>query len=132
MAIKISSATVIDNYERALSKYSTTTINTTTVNTLNLQTATVWEVTLAASPVIINFSNPPSSGQFFSCMLIIKQDATGGRLLSTVDGIGFDAIWTDGQAAVLSTAANAIDVLSFFTVNGGGTWYGSFVGAAMS
>lgn len=55
--------------------------------------------------------------------LYIAQDATGGRTITwpTVK-------WAGGVAPVISTAANAIDIYTFFTMDGGTTWFGNQAG----
>lgn len=67
------------------------------------QTSTV---TLGGNRVLANPTGLVAGGYY---TLIVKQDATGGRTLSY--GTAFK--WAGGTAFVLSTAANAIDVLNF-------------------
>lgn len=64
--------------------------------------------------------NPPSGLAVGTYMLLVKQDAIGGRLL------GWSAVfkWPGGTAPVLSTAANAVDIFSFFC--DGAVLYGSY------
>ena len=88
--------------------------------TLDLGTANVFTVTLTDSTTALAFSNPPSSGVSFSITLIVKQDATGNRLLTYPVSCKF----TDGVEPVLATAANRTDVITFFTVDGGTTFFG--------
>jgi len=88
--------------------------------TLDLSTANVFTVTLTASTTALAFSNLPASGASFSVTLIVKQDATGNRLLTYPASCKF----TDSVSPVLATAANRTDVITFFTVDGGTTFYG--------
>lgn len=62
----------------------------------------------------------------YTLVLYLKQDGTGNR---TVDWSTQTVRWAqgDGIAAggpTLTTAANAVDVVSFTTFDGGATWYG--------
>jgi len=66
----------------------------------------------------------------YTIVLYLKQDGTGSR---TVDWSNQTIRWAvgDGIAAggpTLSTTANAVDVLSFSTFDGGATWYGFIAG----
>jgi hypothetical protein len=88
--------------------------------TLDLSTANVFQVTLTASTTALAFSNPPSSGVSLSITLIVVQDATGGRLLTYPASCKF----TDAVNPVLSTTGNRTDVITFFTVDGGTTYFG--------
>ncbi|MGC8711059.1 MAG: hypothetical protein ACP5RH_01580 [Leptodesmis sp.] len=65
----------------------------------------VFRVTLAGNRTLANPTNL-SDGQ--TLVFMIKQDATGGRTLSY--GTAYD--WPGGAAPTLSTAANAIDVVT--------------------
>jgi hypothetical protein len=40
--------------------------------------------------------------------------------------------WPGGVAPTLTTAANAVDMLSFITTDGGATWYGKLEGLNIS
>lgn len=98
----------------------------TTATTLNLSEANIFDVTLGGN-VTFTFSNPPASGTAVSATVILRQDATGGRTATFTN-----AEYTDAVAPVLTTTANKVDVLSFFTVNGGTRYFGSFVMANLT
>ncbi len=66
------------------------------------------------------FSNPPATGRAGSFTLILKQDSTGGWLPTWPGSVA----WEGGSPPTFSTAIDAIDVVSFFTVNAGSTWFG--------
>ena len=57
-----------------------------------------------------NFKNL-ATGQ--TCMLVIKQDATGSRTATFTEEDSTAILFPGGQPT-LSTAANAVDVLTFF------------------
>jgi len=88
--------------------------------TLDLSTANVFTVTLTTSTTALAFSNSPISGVSFSITLIVKQDATGGRLLTYPASCKF----TDSVSPVLATTGLRTDVITFFTVDGGTTFFG--------
>jgi hypothetical protein len=88
--------------------------------TIDTSTANIFDVTLGAN-VTFSFSNAPASGTSRNCTIILRQDANGNRTASFTNGK-----YTDGSAPVLSTGSNQIDVLTFFTVNGGSFWFGTY------
>lgn len=106
-------------------KVVTTTISGATAN-IDVSAASIYDITLAASTTI-TFTNSPPSGKAQTLLLILRQDATGSRTCAVTN-----AKYTDGTAPVLSTGANDIDVVSYFTVDGGSNWFGSFVMANLS
>ena len=88
--------------------------------TCNLSTANVFDLTLTSSSTALAFSNPPASGLAFSFTVIVRQDATGNRALTYPASVKF----TDSVTPVLATGASKVDVLTFFTVDGGTTYFG--------
>lgn len=94
------------------------------VLTLKLENGNVFEVTLTENVTTTNLTNPPASGKAGYFTLILKQDATGGRTITFPATVK----WSNGVAPSLSTAANALDILTFMTVNGGTTWCGFLSG----
>lgn len=96
--------------------------NTGSTETIDLEGGNVHTATLDAN-CTFTFSNPTASGDACSFTLILKQDATGSRAVTWPASVD----WAGGVAPTLSTAANAVDILGFTTVDGGVTWYG-FVG----
>lgn len=59
--------------------------------------------------------------------LYVIQDGTGSRTVTWPASVR----WSGG-APTISTAANAVDILVFETIDGGTTWYGSLVGTNFS
>lgn len=104
---------------------TTATVNTSTYN-LDTSLTNIFDITLSAN-VTFTFTNPPSSGTSRSVTVILRQDATGSRTASFTN-----AKYSDGITPVLSTGANQVDVLTFFTVNGGTFWFGTFAMANVS
>lgn len=79
----------------------------------------VCSVTLTDNRTLANPTNTVDGATY---ILIVKQDATGGRTLS----FGSNFKWAGGTAPTLSTDANAVDVISF--VCSGTDLLGVFVG----
>lgn len=104
---------------------TTATVSTSTYN-IDLSLSNIFSFTLAAN-CTFTFTNPPSAGTSALATIIIKQDATGNRTASFTS-----AKYTDGSAPVLSTGANQTDVLTFFTVDGGTSYFGTFAMANVS
>lgn len=96
--------------------------NMGSTETFDLDTAIVHEGTLDAN-CTFTFSNPPGSGKCGQLMLVLNQDATGSRTVTWPSSVK----WASGSAPTLSTGAGDIDILAFFTVDGGTTWYGSLL-----
>ncbi len=53
-------------------------------------------------------------------VLELAQDGSGGRLVTWPASV----VWPGGTTPTLSTAAAAVDIFTFFSRNGGTTWYG--------
>jgi len=101
------------------------TVSAATHN-IDLSLANVFYFVLAAN-VTFTFTNPPAANFSKPATIILEQDATGSRL-ATFTG----ARYTDGTAPILSTGANQIDVLTFFSINGGSFYFGTFAMANVS
>jgi hypothetical protein len=86
--------------------------------TINTGTSTIKSYTLTGN-ITINNNNFTPSAAGTSLTLILQQDATGNRTLTS-------NILFAGGSKTLSTAPNAIDVLALFTPDGT-TYYGSLV-----
>jgi hypothetical protein len=101
--------------------------NRTGATAINLANGNVFSVTLTGNVTFTFPTTPASTACSFG--LYIKQDGTGGR---TVTWPTSSVKWAGGAAPSLSTAANALDILVFETIDGGTTWYGSLVGLAFA
>lgn len=80
-------------------------------------------ITLNSAACTFTFTTV-TSGREIWMLLVLIQDATGGRLVTwpTIK-------WAGGVGApTLSTPANAVDRVLVTTYNGGTTWYGDVVG----
>lgn len=93
--------------------------NATGATTVDAANGAVQILTLTGNATFTLAAVAP--GAAVTLTLILKQDATGGRTVTwppTVD-------WGGGSAPTLSTAGDADDIVTLFTVDGGTTkWFG--------
>jgi hypothetical protein len=102
------------------------TIATSTYN-IDLSLANIFDLTLGTN-VTVTFTNSPASGTTRPITLIVRQPAASPGKTLTVTG----AQYTDGTAPILSTGANQKDVLSYWSIDGGTTYFGTFAMANVS
>ena len=100
----------------AQQNFSLATLTDAATISWNLNTAQVATVTLAGSRTLANPTNMVAGGTY---VLIVKQNASGNNTL----GYSSAYKWADASTPVLSTAANAVDVLTF--VSDGTNMYGT-------
>lgn len=101
--------------------------NVTSNTSLDLSTSNVFDITLEANNIVLTFTNSPAAGSAASATVILRQDTVGTRFATFTN-----SIYTDGIAPLLSTDGSAIDVLSFFTTDGGTSFFGAQTMAAVS
>lgn len=102
------------------------TISTSTYN-LDLSLANIFDITLGTN-VTITFTNPVASGFTRPITLIVRQPSSSpGKTLTVTN-----AYYTDGVTPILSTGANNIDVLTYWSINGGTFYFGTFAMANVS
>ena len=105
---------------------NTVTASGATQTLPDVTTATMHKVTLTANCTIT--LPAPGAGKSFTVELV--QDATGGRTVTWATPSG--AIkWPGGTVPTISSAANAIDVITFVSI-GGTNWYGFVAGQAFA
>lgn len=86
--------------------------------TLDLTTANTFSVSLNQNITTLNINNPQaSSAHGFS--IIFTADGT----LRTITWPG-SVKWAGGTAPTMTATAGKVDILTFFTVDGGTNWYG--------
>ena len=85
--------------------------------TLDLAAANTFFMVATSNISGITLSNLPASGTAAYATFRIKQDGTGGRTIT----LGSAYKTSQGVPVALSTAANAVDVITFFTIDGGTT-----------
>ena len=93
---------------------------TTSTYSIDLSQGNIFDLTANAN-ITFTFTNPPPAGTLMTSTIILRQDVVGGRLCTFAN-----AKYTDGYAPVLTTIPSKADVLTFFTVNSGITYFGSF------
>ena len=122
MATTIDGTTGVSTSNLVLSGYYTESVvaigNSGTTKTLSLASGTFQTVTLTGN---CTFTMPTATaGQSF--ILIVSQDATGGRTAT------FTSVkWPGGTAPTITATASAVDIISF--VANGSVWYGTFTQA---
>ena len=99
-----------------------------TGSTETFDALTGWHsATLDSATVTATFTGA-TSGLVAAMVLELAQDGTGGRLVTWPGSV----VWPGGIAPTLSTAAGAVDILTFFSRDGGTTWYGFLAGGGGS
>ena len=118
----------ITNSAFAAYREKVTTVGTVSTSTYDIDTnlSNIFDITLGTN-VTFTFTNPPSSGFSKPAVIILRQDGTGNRTATFTN-----AKYTEGQLPTLSTGAADIDVLTFFTVDAGTSWFGTFAMANVS
>ncbi len=104
------------------------TVGTVSASTYNIDTSlsNIFDITLGNN-VTFTFTNPPASGYSRPVVIVLRQDGSGNRTATFTN-----AKYTEGQTPTLSTGASDIDVLTFFTVDAGSSWFGTFAMANVS
>jgi len=93
------------------------------VVTLDLTTGNSFATTLTENITTVTLSNPPASGTFGQLTWFITQDGGGGAYTVTFPG---SVSWPGGTAPTISTANDAVDIVTLMTNDGGTTWRGNF------
>jgi hypothetical protein len=94
--------------------------NTNGANTVNLQDSNFFRHVMTAS-VEYTFINAPASGTAQQFSLLLIQDNNGSRTPTFANTI----YWAGGSAPPATTAANARDLWTFITYDGGSTYWGT-------
>ena len=114
----IGSRTAADRYTTFIGQaYSpTSTLTSSASITPNFKFGNTFKVTLAHSGALANPINPKDGATY---TIIVTQDGTGSRTMS----FGANYKWAGGTAPTLSTAAGAVDILTF--ISDGTNMYGT-------
>ena len=120
MAYKINSTSVIDDSSRAVNMGELVNAvgNTGTAATINLANGNFVTATLTDN-CTFTFSNPATGASSFT--LFLTNDGTAGRSITWPVSVK----WPNATTPVRTTTASKTDVYTFFSPNGGTTWYGS-------
>ena len=116
----ISNTTITQPIFKSYREYQAVSSGVTGATNLDLSTSNIFQLTLSGATTI-TFTNPPTSAQIFSFTVIVIQDATGGRTIAWPTGTKYSG----GVVPPSTTTANAVDVWSFMTYNGGTTYIAS-------
>ena len=94
--------------------------------TLDLTIGNVFQHTASGGNVTFTFSNPPASGTSGAFTLKWIQDSSDRTATwpTEVD-------WAGATAPTLTSGSAKVDIFTFFTVDGGTTWYGFIAGQDM-
>ena len=94
--------------------------NTSTANTIDVSNSNWFRHTLTGNTTL-TFANTTSNGTSQLITVILIQDATGGRGVTWANTI----YWAGGLIPPATTNANARDVWTFVTIDGGSTFLGT-------
>lgn len=117
-SLQVDGASTLKSLREGLQAHS----STGSTETIDLANGTVHSATLDANCTFTFTGTAASVACSFT--LVLKQDATGNRTATWPAAVK----WANGSPPVLSTAANATDVLTFTTIDNGTTWYGNMAG----
>lgn len=92
--------------------------------TADISAGNVFNLILNSATCVLTFSNATARGTMCSFTLILKQDATGGRIITWPSNV----IWSDAVVPLLTPVASRFDYFVFQTINGGGLWFASVAG----
>ena len=120
-------ASGIVTFNKAITE-ETVALTSGTGVTLDISQGSVFTITLAHNIGTFTWSNPASGTDVSAFVLKVTQDGTGNRTIAFPASV----VWAGGTAPELSTGAADVDVLVFFTVNAGTTYYGFTAGLDMS
>jgi hypothetical protein len=103
-----------------LTGYTESEVSNTAVTgtyTLNCVASNFWDLTLTGNTTISPTGVPPST-RMWAGTIVAKQDATGGRTITWPSGSKYPG----GVVPPATTTANAIDIWSIMTYDGGTSW----------
>jgi hypothetical protein len=94
--------------------------STTTANTVDLSNSNYFRHTMIGNTTF-TFVNAPNSGTAQMFSLLLLNDGVGGRFPTFANTI----YWAGGAIPPATTAANARDLWTFITYDGGTTYWGT-------
>jgi hypothetical protein len=117
----------VTTFDGGIVEDETAVTSTTNATTVNCRDGNVFTHVLTENTTF-TFSNPPASGRAFAFTLKLVQDASAsGYTVTWPASVDYAA----ATAPTLTADANAVDVLVFYTHDGGTNWYGFVAGQAM-
>ena len=115
-------------YGKGISEEAVTVTQSGGDVTLDLAQGNFFEFTLTENVTGWTFSNLATSGTASSWIIKITQHASSAKTVAYPAGVK----WAGGTDHVMSTANNAVDIVSMFTIDGGTTVYANIVGKAFA
>jgi hypothetical protein len=118
--------------ERATIKYYAETVavvDASASTTLDISTGNIFDLAHDINITTLTITNPSVSGNCTSITIIRTKDNSG-----TTRTITWPASfkWASGVAPTLTQSANAVDIITAFTKDGGTTWFAFAAGLNMS
>ena len=95
--------------------------NTGTAPTLDLSNGNFVTATLTGNATWVFSLGSVPTGDTVAFTLHLTNDATAGRTITWP----LSVVWPNGVVPTRTTTANRTDVYTFYTFNGGSTWYGN-------
>ena len=114
----------IRNYTETL-----VTVTATASTTLDVSLGNVFAIAQAVSITTLTISNIPASGSVCSITLVITHDATANSYTFAWPA-AFK--WSGASVPTLTQTANAVDIITAMTRDGGVTWFAFAGGLNMS
>jgi hypothetical protein len=100
----------------------------TTAYAADLTTGSVFKLTMGGDTAI-TFSNVPATSLTTTVTFMLVQDAVGSPALGTrTPSFPAAVLWEGGTVPTWTTVANAVDIVTMFTEDGGTTWYANLIG----
>lgn len=96
---------------------------------INLEDGNVVELAHGTNITTFHWNNPSASGRMYTLRIFRVKDNSG-----TARTIVWPASvkWAAGFAPTLTSSANAVDIVEFYTIDGGTSWYGYALGTNFS
>tara|TARA_Y100000310_G_scaffold103849_1_gene102196 strand:- start:1865 stop:2320 length:456 start_codon:yes stop_codon:yes gene_type:complete len=116
------------DYKKGISENANTLTQSSATITIDLATGTFFEFTLTENVTGWTFSNVPTTGTACSWVVKITQHASSAKTVVYPAGVK----WAGGTDHEMSTAVDAIDIISMFTIDGGTTIFANEVGKAFA
>lgn len=104
----------LDNYKETVEAITVTLATTN----LSCNSANVFHLSLQANTTLA-IIDPPPAGVLYTMTLILEQDATGSRTVTLPT-----ARWPSGAVPTITPTATKVTMLTYWTVDGGATWFG--------
>ena len=108
---------ILDNYAEKLNAHG----NTGSAPTLNVANGNFITATLSANATFAFSLGSGVTSDAIAFTLHLTNDGTAGRTITWPVSVK----WPNGSVPVRTTTANRTDVYTFYTFNGGSTWYGN-------